>query len=105
MGVKVLITRQFKEELLHKAYEPLMELRSVVTLRRGYVSGETLVSSEDKRTVLVISHWSSRERWEEWLTDPRRQEFVGKMAELLESPEKVEIFLDGANLPIWAEIA
>jgi heme-degrading monooxygenase HmoA len=104
MGVKVLITRKFKEEQLQKAYDPLMELRSLVTLRRGYVSGETLVSAEDKRKVLVISHWSSQERWDEWRADPRRQEFTERMEGLLESPEEVEVFLHGADLPVWAEI-
>ncbi len=104
MGVKVLITRRFKEEQLQKAYEPLMELRSLVTLRRGYVSGETLVSAEDKRKVLVISHWSSQERWDEWRADPRRREFTRRMEELLASPEEVEVFLHGADLPVWAEI-
>lgn len=104
MAVKVLITRIFKKDHLEKAYQPLMELRAVVTLRRGYVSGETLVSSEDPRKVLVISHWATRERWEEWQADPRRQEFIRRMEELLESPEHVEIFLIGADLPVWAEI-
>jgi heme-degrading monooxygenase HmoA len=105
MAVKVLITRNFKEDRLEKAYKPLMELRSVVTLRRGYISGETLVSAGDKKKVLVISHWMSLERWEEWQNDPRRQEFVERLESLLEGPEKVEIFLAGRDLPVWAEIA
>lgn len=104
MAISVLITRRFKEDHFQKAYKPLMELRAVVTLRRGYVSGETLVAAEDKRKVLVVSHWSSRERWEEWRVDPRRQEFIGRLEELLESPEQVEIFLTAADLPVWAEI-
>lgn len=105
MGVKVLITRKFKQEQLQRAYEPLMELRSLVTLRRGYISGETLVSTLDSKKVLVISQWASLEKWEEWLADPRRQEFTKRMEELLEGPEKVEVFLDGADLPVWAEIS
>ncbi len=105
MAVKVLITRIFKKEHLEKAYQPLMELRAIVTLRTGYVSGETLVSSEDPRKLLVISHWATRERWEEWQADPRRQEFIHRLEELLEGPEHVEIFVTGADLPVWAEIA
>jgi len=105
MAVKVLITRRFKEDHLEKAYEPLMELKSVVTLRRGYVSGEALVSTEDPRKLVIITHWAARERWEEWQADPRRQEFIHRMEALLESPEDVEIFLIGADLPVWAEIA
>ena len=81
-----------------------MELRAVVTRRRGYISGQTLVASGDKRKVLVVSQWSSRERWEEWWVDPRRQEFIRRLEELLESPEQVEIFFTGADLPVWAEI-
>lgn len=104
MAITVLVTRRFKEGQLQKAYKPLMELRAVVTLRRGYVSGETLVAAEDKRKVLVVSHWSSRERWQEWQVDPRRQEFVRRLEELLESPEEVELLLTGAELPVWAEI-
>jgi heme-degrading monooxygenase HmoA len=104
MAVKVLITRIFKQEHLPKAYEPLMELRSVVTLRRGYISGETLVSETDARKMLVISHWASRERWEEWLADPRRNEFIDRLGKLLESPEHIEVYRVGAPVPVWAEI-
>jgi quinol monooxygenase YgiN len=105
MAVKVLLTRKFKQDKFDEAYHLLMELRSLATLRRGYMSGETLISATEPNKILVISTWVSRKRWDEWQADPKRKEFTQKLTPLLESPEEVDVYLVGEKIPEWVDMA
>jgi len=95
MAVKVLISREFKKVKVDEAYTLLMELRSVVTLRPGYISGQTLVNADYPNKIVVVGTWSSRKQWEEWQQGEERKKFSNKVAGLLESPEQIEVFLTG----------
>lgn len=95
MAIKVLISREFRKDKVDEAYKLLMELRSVVTLRPGYISGQTLVNADHPNKIVVVGTWSSRKQWEEWQQGQERKEFSNKVAGLLESPERVEVFLTG----------
>jgi quinol monooxygenase YgiN len=95
MAVKVLISRQFKQDRINEAHNLLKEIRSVVTLRPGYISGQTLVGAENPNKLVVVSTWSGQKRWEEWLRDEKRKEFSKRIGELLVSPEQVEVFFAG----------
>ncbi len=105
MAVKVLLTRKFKPDKMNMANKLLMELRSMATLRKGYVSGQTLVAADDPYKVVVISTWSSRQRWNDWYGDPKRVEFSQKMNEFLEGPEEIEVFLVGEKMAEWVDMA
>lgn len=105
MAVKVIITRQFKPNTFKDAYKCLMELRSLATLQTGYVSGETLVSADDPKKLVVISTWISRSRWEEWLATPKRKKCASKLNQFLQSPELSEVFLVGEKIPEWVDMA
>lgn len=105
MAVKVLITRKFKPEALTQANKMLMELRAMATLKRGYISGETLIGADDPNTVVVVSTWLSRNRWEEWAADQKRIDFEKKLGSLLESPERAEVFLSGEKVREWVDMA
>jgi heme oxygenase (mycobilin-producing) len=105
MAVKVLLTRQFRQDKLVEADKLLMELRSMATLRTGYISGETLISADNPNKVVVVSTWSSRNRWESWLTDNKRIEFTKKLNELLEVPEQVEVYFTGDKSLEWVHMA
>lgn len=105
MAVKVLITRRLKEGKFQEAYKLLMELRSLATVRAGYVSGETLISAEDPNKLVVISTWVSQKRWEDWQANHKRKEFSRKLDECLESPETSEVYLVGEKIPEWVDMA
>ena len=105
MAVKVLLTRKFKPETINLANKLLMELRSMATLRRGYVSGQTLVAADNPNKVVVISTWSSRQRWNDWYGDPKRAEFSKKLSTYLEGPEEIEVFLVGEKAAEWVDMA
>ena len=105
MAVKVLITRQFKHRKFNDAYKLLMELRSMATLRSGYLSGETIINAKNPDKTVVISTWISEKRWEEWHNDPKRKDFAKKLEEFLVSPEEVEVYLVGEKIPEWVDMA
>jgi heme oxygenase (mycobilin-producing) len=92
MAIKVLTVRKFKKGTVEEAHNLLKQLRSVGTLRPGFVSGQTLVSAEDPHRLLVISTWTDVRGWEAWRASQKRKEISEKIAELLEKPEYVEIF-------------
>jgi len=105
MAIKVLITRRLKEGSFNEAFKLLMELRSLATVRSGYISGETLVSRDDLNKLLVISTWSSEKRWEEWSRNKKRINFSRKLEPFLEGPEQVEVYLVGEKTPEWVDMA
>ena len=66
MAVKILIKRKIKNGNLRAASRLLIENRSEVMKRPGYISSETLRSLDDPNQIVVVSMWQSREAWEEW---------------------------------------
>jgi len=105
MAIKVLITRKFKPSGVKEAHKLMMELRSLVTVRPGYVSGETLFAADDPHKMVVISTWINRKLWSEWRTSNKRKEYLDKLGPLMESPEKYEVFLAGEKEPEWVHMA
>ncbi len=106
MAVKVLITREFRKDKFDQAYKLLMELRSMATLRNGYLSGETIISADNPNKLVVISTWVSQKRWEDWHGNAKRKDFVQKLEdEYLVAPEHVEVFLVGEKIPEWVDMA
>jgi quinol monooxygenase YgiN len=105
MAIKVLITRTFKPDNLKQASRFLMELRSLATLQKGYMSGETLVSANNPNKLTVVSTWISQHRWEEWQASSERKAFAQKIEPLLESAEQTEVFMVGEKSPEWVDMA
>jgi heme oxygenase (mycobilin-producing) len=95
MAIKVLISRQFKQDRMSDAHNLLKEMRSVATLRPGYISGQTLASADNPNKLVVVSTWSGPKRWEAWYRDGKRVAFSKKLEELLVAPEHVEVFMAG----------
>lgn len=105
MAVKVLITRELKQGKMEEAYKVLMELRSAATLQQGYLSGETMFSADNPNKLLVISTWTSRKRWENWLREDKRKKIAKRLEPYLTQPEQVEVFLSGDKIPEWVDMA
>jgi heme-degrading monooxygenase HmoA len=105
MAIKVLITRKFKKNTIREAYKLLMQLRAMVTVLPGYLSGQTLISADDPEKLLVISTWTSQKRWRDWEASEKRKEFTKKLADILEKPEHSEIYFVGEKEPEWVDMA
>ncbi len=73
MNVKIFIKRKFKPGKQKEIIAMLRELRSGALHQPGYISGETLTSTEDPLTMMVISTWQTMESWYSWKSNNTRQ--------------------------------
>jgi heme-degrading monooxygenase HmoA len=88
--IRVIIKRQVTQE--EKISELLRELRAAATSHQGYMGGETMVSTEDKRVITVMGTWRSLIDWEEWKTSQERSEITKRISPLLAAQPIVETY-------------
>ncbi|MFC1991284.1 antibiotic biosynthesis monooxygenase family protein [Chloroflexota bacterium] len=88
--IRVIIRRQVnkKEEI------PILirELRRAAIGFPGYVSGETLVSTEDSYIVTVISTWQNIADWKKWDVSEQRQKILKKIEPYLSAPPLIDTY-------------
>ena len=92
MSIKVLITRTVPQDKGRDMLNLFKEMRSLATGQDGYISGETLKSSDRLDVYLVISTWATANDWESWLKNKERQEIQGKIDILLGGKTTYEMF-------------
>ncbi len=92
MSIKVLITRTVPREKARDMLQLFREMRSLASSQPGYISGETLKSSDQPDVFLVISTWESSEYWEKWLLSKDRQAIQENVDALLGGKTNYEIF-------------
>jgi len=95
MNIKVLITRTVPQEKSRDMLNLFKEMRSLATAQDGYISGETLKSSDRMNVFLVISTWASASDWENWLKNKERQQIQRKIDTLLGGNTSYEMFQYG----------
>ena len=95
MSIKVLIKRTVPQEKSREMLNLFMEMRSLATGQDGYISGETLKSTDRLDVFLVISTWASSADWENWLKNKERQKIQGKIDALLGGNTSYEMFQYG----------
>ena len=94
MAANILIQRKIKPDCLGNLLELSLKLRSVAVKQPGYISGETLVSSEHDHIHLIISTWRNLNDWKAWEDNTERKEISKEIDKLLEEPSKIEAFID-----------
>jgi len=92
MSIKVLIKRTVPQEKARDMLNLFKKMRSLATGQDGYISGETLKSSDRLDVFLVISTWASANDWKNWLKKKERQEIQGKIDALLGGKTSYEMF-------------
>ncbi len=92
MAVKVLIVRRGTPKCFEELKPLLQRLRSLALAQPGYVSGETFLNIEVPGEYLVISTWSSLERWTDWLNQPQRAELQDRIDALLGEPTLYQVY-------------
>ncbi|MCK5100986.1 MAG: hypothetical protein KAR45_22945 [Desulfobacteraceae bacterium] len=97
MSVKIIIKRKFKEPLIQENLQAIEALRIPAMRHKGYVSGETLVNSEDPREVVVLSTWSDFDCFNTWSNSEERAKLENKLASHLEGQAKISSFMLGAD--------
>jgi len=88
--IKVIVERHVKEG---NSLPPLLrEFRTAAMHQPGYITGETLVSTEDKSIVAVISTWRSLEDWKAWETSETRARLYQQIEPLLAEKPRVRTY-------------
>ena len=88
--IKVIIERHIKGS---ESLSPMLrQLRTAAMQQPGYVSGETLVSTEDSSSVVVISTWHSLDDWKAWETSEARAKLYQQVRPLLDEEPRVRTY-------------
>lgn len=88
--IRVFIERKAKEP--ERLLIPLRELRAAAMKQTGYISGETLVSTEDRSDLVIISTWDTLKDWRNWEKSEERIKLEKRIKPLLAKPCTVKIY-------------
>lgn len=105
MAVEVIIRRTFKDPVQAEKLVPLIvKLRSLATVQKGYMTGQTLRCLDCPGEFLVISSWHTAEDWHQWFASNARRELQQKIDDLLEEPTQYRLYepLVGGIIPDFA---
>ncbi|MFC2062813.1 antibiotic biosynthesis monooxygenase family protein [Chloroflexota bacterium] len=82
--IKVIIERKLRKD---EHISPMLrELRTEALAHKGYIGGETLISTEDSRVITVISTWMHLEDWKAWEASKERITLSKQIEPLLAEP-------------------
>lgn len=83
MAIKVILYRRVPVKKAPELRPLLAQLRSLALTQSGYISGETLMNSQDPEEYLVVSSWSSENDWNQWFHNEQRAAVQQQIDELL----------------------
>lgn len=92
MPVHVVIKRKFKMNQPEKLFPLLSELNNLAKNHVGYISTETLQSTENIEDYLVVSKWETEENWDSWFRSKERRDIQGQIDSLIGERTFYEIF-------------
>ncbi len=90
--VRVIIERHCQPGKESELENLLIELRGKAMKQRGYVSGETLKSTDDPSLWLVLSTWLDADLWRMWQDGPEREQMDRRIQPLLTDSAKISLF-------------
>jgi len=93
MIVKVLIKRHVKKDCEREFFDLLKQIRANAIKQEGYISGETLVSTDDPQEFIVISTWQGLEDWIAWRDSKKRKEIDSKIKAYQLKPTTYESYV------------
>jgi len=90
--VRIVIERHLKEGMRGDLMPLLRELRTAAMHQPGYVTGETLASTEDPSIISVLSTWRGIGDWKAWEKSEQRIKLYKQVEPLLVEKPKVSIY-------------
>jgi heme-degrading monooxygenase HmoA len=89
--IRVLIERHIAESL-----EPVYEERSRKILQRavsapGFVSGETLVDTNDPNHRFTLANWRSEADWQRWYGSDERKYLMAELVPMMDRDEVITV--------------
>jgi len=79
MAIKVFIKRKFPKDKKKELFRQIREIRGLVPLQPGYISGEYLKSIDDSDEIITISSWFSVDAWQIWYNSNQRNEIESRI--------------------------
>ncbi|MBA7704755.1 hypothetical protein ES703_113573 [subsurface metagenome] len=70
----------------------LMQLRTAAIHQPGYITGETLVSTEDPSIITVLSTWRSLDDWKTWEKEEARVKMYWQIEPLLKERARISVY-------------
>ncbi len=92
MLVHVYIKRHIKEGKEKEFFPLLRKLRSQAMHQKGYISGQTLINTDNPEVILVVSSWQTMEDWQQWKDNPTRKEFDDHLEKMQKAPTAYESY-------------
>ncbi len=90
--IKVMIKRRAPADKQKELLDLITKLRSEASKQAGYISGETLHSSDKPDEFLVISIWDDDLFWKKWIATDERKEIQAKIDKLLGKKTTYDIY-------------
>jgi heme-degrading monooxygenase HmoA len=97
MTAKIMIEREFKKMPSADDIRVINEIRIKVMEQKGYVSGETLINTQDNRKIVVLSFWSCLDDWLAWADSELRRELDNELISQMEKPSIIRTFFFGSD--------
>ncbi len=88
--IRVIIERHAKDSL--HLLTSLREVRAEAMKQPGYISGETLVDTEDSSVIIVISTWQNLKDWRAWHASEARAKLDQRIQPLLVEPTRIRTY-------------
>ncbi len=92
MSVHVVIKRKFKMNQPDTLIPLMNELSERAKIQEGYISTDTLQSTDNPEYFLVVSKWKTEENWNAWFASKERRALQGKVDSLIGERTFYEIF-------------
>ncbi|MGI9536092.1 MAG: antibiotic biosynthesis monooxygenase family protein [Desulfocapsaceae bacterium] len=92
MAVHVVIKRKFRMNQPEEILPLLKEMNLRAKKQPGYISTDTLQSTEDLGDYLVVSVWETIEDWNKWFLNPQRKEIQDQVDSLIGERTFYEVF-------------
>ncbi len=93
MLAKVIIKRKIVKGREKMFFSLLKELRHGAMTQDGYITGETLIGTDNANRVLVISTWETIEDWKRWKQDKNIEKIDSRLNELQEEQTQYEAYV------------
>ena len=95
MQTKIISKRNVAKGKEKDFFERLKSLKKNAMNQEGFISGETLVSALNTKSVLFISEWKTLDAWKHWMENETRKELDSQLTELQENATEYEQYVYG----------
>ena len=91
--IRVVVAHQLKDKKHTEEFIYIMkQLTGEAIKYPGYITGETLVNTDDECNILVIATWRSVKHYKDWYTPEIQQRVEGMYPSLLTEIPRIRIY-------------